>query len=457
MNPLIFREYDIRGLVGSDLTEEVVERIGRGFGTWLRRRDRRTTCVGHDVRESSPDFAAALARGLQATGCDVLMIGSVTTPILYWSILHTQRDGGVMVTGSHNPIEYNGLKACEGPLAIPADAIQAVRELIEREDFETGAGTFETRDLAAEYHTDVQSRFHLRPGLKVAVDAGNGAAGPHVVPVLEALGCEVLPLFCEPDGAFPNHLPDPEVPAYMKTLMETVTREGAVLGLGFDGDGDRVGVIDETGRKISADWILTLFARQLLKDHPGGTVIYDVKCTDFVAQDVVAHGGRAVMGRTGHSILKRNVEQHEALIGGELSGHIVFGKEYYLIDDGLYAGLKVLQIVSDAQVPLSTMFADFPVTFATPEIKVPCADEQKNAVIATLRDELEADHQIETLDGIRIAFPEGWALVRASNTTANLTLRVEAHTEAAKEEYLDFLRERLAPFDAVDITTIPAR
>ncbi|MEQ8768618.1 MAG: phosphomannomutase/phosphoglucomutase [Planctomycetota bacterium] len=455
MNPLIFREYDIRGLVGTDLTDATVEDIGRGFGTWLRRRGRQTTCVGHDVRESSPAFAAALARGLVQTGCDVLMIGSVTTPILYWSILHTQRDGGVMVTGSHNPIEYNGLKACEGPLAIPADAIQDVRGLIECRDFETGDGRIEEADLAAEYRADIAGRFRLKEGMKVVVDAGNGAAGPHVVPVLESLGCQVVPLYCEPDGTFPNHLPDPEVPAYMQTLMDTVRSEGAALGLGFDGDADRVGVIDENGRKISADWILTLFARKLLEEHPGGTVIYDVKCTDFVPQDVEAHGGRAMMGRTGHSILKRNVEQNDAIIGGELSGHIVFGKEYYLIDDGLYAGLKVLQILSDSGQPLSALFADFPETFSTPEIKVPCGDAEKMHVIETLREQLAKDHDIDTLDGIRITFDEGWALVRASNTTANLTLRVEGRTEDAKVRYLDFLREELAPFDAVDITPIP--
>ena len=455
MNPTIFRQYDIRGHVGEDLTDETVELIARGIGTYLARSGATSVALGRDVRLSSPEFARAATRGFVATGLHVVDVGIVPTPVLYYAIEKLDAGGGLMITGSHNPVEYNGLKVCKGPLAIYGEEIQKIRHLVDAGDFEAGKGTAEERDILATYEAELGGAFRFERKLKVVVDCGNGVMGPVVPGILRAFGHHVEELYCEPDGRFPNHLPDPEVPAYMADLMRTVKSTGADLGLGFDGDGDRVGLIDETGRKISADWLIAIFARDLLRRYPGGKVRYDVKCSDFLEDFIRAHGGEPVMGRTGHSILKQDMKEMDAILGGELSGHIVFGREWHLIDDSLYSALKVMALMEESACKCSELFREIPETFSTAEIKVPVPESEKFGVV----DRLVADFQnrgfeVATIDGARVRTPEGWGLVRASNTTANLTVRLEAGTPEGLETLKNLFVEVLGAYPFLDLSRL---
>ncbi|MCA9322192.1 MAG: phosphomannomutase/phosphoglucomutase [Planctomycetes bacterium] len=454
MNPAIFREYDIRGLVGPDLDAEVVRVIAQAFGTRLVRAGGRSCALGRDVRHSSAPFADAVAEGLAATGLRVLDCGEVPTPVLYFGILELEADGGIMITGSHNPIDYNGLKICQGTLALSGDEIQDIRRIAEAGDFATGDGSRETVDVVPAYRSQLLARFSLKSKPLVAVDCGNGVAGPLVVSILEAAGCRLEALYCDPDGSFPNHLPDPEVPEYMRDLVAEVEKKQAAVGFGFDGDGDRLGVIDATGTKISADWLIAVFARDLLSRHPGGVIRYDVKCGDFLADDVRAHGGEPVMGRTGHSILKKDIKALNAVLGGELSGHIVFGREYHLIDDPIYCALKILSLMEQKNVSCRGLFEGIPETFATAEIKAPTPDDQKFRIVAELVEAFRAaGYDVIDIDGARVPVPEaqGWGLVRASNTTANLTLRFESRTREGLAQVRAIFVEQLARHPAIDL------
>ncbi len=434
MNPEIFREYDIRGKVGADLDGRVVERIGEAAGVFFSRRGARAAAIGRDVRLSSAQFAERLSGGLRAAGLDTIDLGLVTTPMLYHGAIALGAGAGFMVTGSHNPPSDNGIKVC-GPTASPLSAseIQELRRLAEETSRPAArAGSARAHDHSAAYLDDLASRFPMKRKLRVAVDAGNGAAGPFILPLLARLKVDCVPLFCEPDGTFPHHLPDPEQPENCRDLMRTVVEQKLDLGLGFDGDADRVGVVDETGRKIPADWLLALLARRLLRDHPGGGVRFDVKCTDFLFRDVAAHGGRPVMGKTGHSILKSDMASDPSLvIGGELSGHIVFGRGYHLIDDSFYSALSLLHLLAADGRALSAHFADFPRTVSTPEVKVPCPEGEKARVVAEVDAALSRRRIVDRTDGVRVQFDDGWGLVRASNTTPCLTLRFEASNETA--------------------------
>jgi phosphomannomutase / phosphoglucomutase len=436
MNPGIFREYDIRGVADRDLTMEAAEAIGRAFGSMLRDGGAAAPAVvvGRDVRLSSDRLEARFAIGLARAGVRVTTIGMVTTPILYYAGIALRTDGAAMITGSHNPIDWNGIKLVAANRPLTADEIQGLRRRIEEGRLASGEGAISPDTIGGRYLSDLVERFRLRHGMRVVVDAGNGTAGPYIVQLLRRLGVEVSELYCEPDGRFPNHLPDPEVPDNVKTLVETVVAQRAEVGLAFDGDADRVGVVDDTGRKISADWLLALFAREMLKRYPGGKVLYDVKCTDFVDRDVRAHGGVPILGKTGHSLLKKKMKDEDAILGGELSGHIVFGRDYHLIDDSFYCALFLLRMLSDDARPLSQRFADFPRTVFTPEIKVPCPDERKFGVVAEAAAELRRAHPVVEVDGARVSFADGWGLVRASNTLPVLTLRFEASTAEALEK-----------------------
>ncbi|MCB9832405.1 MAG: phosphomannomutase/phosphoglucomutase [Planctomycetes bacterium] len=454
MNPGIFREYDIRGLVGSDLDEEVVELVGRAFGTRLVRKGRDRVLVGRDVRLSSPAFAAAFARGLAATGIEVTDLGELTTPMLYWAIIELRAHGGAMITGSHNPVDYNGIKICEGTLAIHGESVQKLRRMIEKEDFDHGEGSISNRDLRAAYVDQLLGRFAFTARRKIVVDCGNGVAGPLIPGILRRAGHEVIELYTEPDGRFPNHLPDPEVPEYMADLVAKVRETGADCGFGFDGDADRLGVIDETGHKISADWLLCLYARDLLSRHRGGTVRFDVKCSDFVEEDVRNHGGVPIMGRTGHSILKQDMKELDAILGGELSGHIVFGREYHLIDDSFYCALKVLEVMEKWHRSCSGLFADFPATFSTAEIKAGVPEATKFERVGQLVQDFQAERKVITIDGARVVYDQGWGLVRASNTTANLTLRFEARSAAALAAIQDDFVAKLSRYQDIDLAKL---
>ena len=450
-DPGIFRMYDIRGVAGTQLDEDVARAVGRALGTRIVRAGGHDAAVGRDVRHSSPGLAAAAAEGLAACGLGVHDLGIVPTPVLYHALHRMDLGGGIMVTGSHNPKSDNGLKCCLGTAALYGDQVTTLRTQAEEADFVSGAGTVEPCDWLSPYLEEVCGMFTFSRPHKVAVDCGNGVMGPVVLEAFHRLGIEVEPLYCEPDGDFPNHVPDPEVPEYMRALGERVRRQECEVGLGFDGDGDRVGILDEQGIKLSADWLLALFARDVLAKCKGGKVRYDVKCSDFLADDIRAHGGEPVMGETGHSLLKRDMQAIDAVLGGELSGHIVFNREYVPIDDSLYCALRFLEILDESGGPTSALFRDFPQLVATAEIKVPCPDATKFEAVAGLVKHFKKDHDVIDIDGARVRLPGGtWFLVRASNTTPNLTVRFEGPTPEAVREAREVLLQALEAWPDVD-------
>lgn len=443
----IFRAYDIRGIVGEDLSVDIVRQIGLGYGTLMATEGRRKISVGHDVRESSIPFSMALSDGLRDAGMDVVHLGQVPTPVLYYSVAHLKLDGGIMVTGSHNPIQYNGLKLTRDIWPIWGDEITKLRTVSMSAQPAAKRGAFTRTDVVPAYIDELAKKFKITPGLKVAIDCGNGVAGPVAIPLLERFGIKVNALYAEPDGTFPNHLPDPEVPEYVKDLIALVKSDGADIGLGFDGDSDRVGVIDEKGNKRSADHILLVLARYFLEKEGSGKIIFDVKCSDFLITDIAARGGTPILWKTGHSIIKEKMRQEKALLAGELSGHICVGRNYYGFDDAFFAALQLLHIQSEKGVPCSELFAGIPKTFYTPEVKIGVSEADKFRVVrelvAAYRKELGND-RVNDIDGVRATWPDGWALIRASNTTANLTARIEGRTPEALKRISTHVRDNLA-------------
>lgn len=434
INPQIYREYDIRGVVGRDLTPEVVKTIGQGFGTTMVRLGRQELIVGRDGRLSSKPLSEALIEGLLSTGCHVLDIGLCPTPVYYFSLFHFDRDGGMMVTGSHNPPEFNGFKISVGKSTIFGEAIQNLRRLIEKGEFARGTGTLSRSEIIGPYQEYIKKNVHLEKGIKVVVDAGNGTAGPVAVPLLRDLGCEVEGLYCEVDGRFPNHFPDPTIPENLKDLTARVKETGAHLGIGYDGDADRIGVVDDRGNIIWGDQLMILFARDILKEEKGATFVAEVKCSQNLFDDIERHGGRAIMWRTGHSLIKEKMKEEGAVLGGEMSGHLFFAHRYLGYDDAIYASCRLLELLSKTERRLSELLDDLPQTFNTPEIRVECRDEIKFEVVERVKKALRRDHEIIDVDGVRVKFGDGWGLVRASNTQPVLVLRFEAHSEKRLHE-----------------------
>jgi phosphomannomutase/phosphoglucomutase len=455
-DPAIFREYDIRGRAPELLSPEVARGVGRALGTRIMKRGGRNALVGRDVRHSSPALAAAAAEGLASAGLAVLDLGIVPTPVLYHALHRVPGDGGVMVTGSHNPKSDNGLKLCLGTDSLWGESIRSLRTEILAGAFASGDGSVATLPYLERYLSDLLPRFRFSRRLRLAVDCGNGVMGPLVLDAFRRLSCDVTPLFCEPDGDFPNHIPDPEVPEYMETLRKTVVSERVDAGLGFDGDGDRVGVIDEQGRKVSADHLVAVFAEEMLKEHPGGIIRYDVKCGEFLRDWVTARGGVPRMGKTGHSLLKKDLKEDGAILGGELSGHLVFNRGYLPIDDSLYAALRLLQMADRRGVPVSRLFAAIPPTVSTAEIKLACPDAVKFDVVAALVAAFKKRFEVYDLDGARVRLSGGWFLVRASNTTPNLTVRLEAGTRESLLAARDVLRDALRAHPQVDAAPLLA-
>jgi len=443
ISPQIFREYDIRGLVDQDLTDDAVALIGRGLGTLVRRQRAPSPAtrtpkvvVGRDARESSIRFREMLARGLNQSGCDVIDIGMVPTPLCYFAAQTLEADGQAMITGSHNPPQYNGLKVGVGPTTMHGNEIAGLRDLIAGADFESGRGTVQEQDILKPYLAFVQGNLKLgakRP--RLVLDAGNGVGGMVAAPLFRALGCEVRGLFLEPDGTFPNHHPDPTVAENLEDLQESVNESHADVGLAYDGDADRVGVVDEKGQILWGDRLLILLAREVLKDVPGATIIGEVKCSMTLFEDIEKHGGKAVMWKAGHSLIKSRMKELGAELAGEMSGHIFFKNRYFGFDDGVYASARLVEILSRERRPLSALLADVPKTFSTPELRVDCPEELKFQVVAAVRD-LFHEQGLNTIDidGVRVVFPDGWGLVRASNTGPLLVLRFEAKTEARLAE-----------------------
>src|SRR6266852_2627539 len=436
INPFIFRAYDVRGKVGIDVLPEVFAEVGRAYGTLVRRRGGHTVAVGMDNRTTSPSLKEAFAQGMLSTGLDVVDIGVNHTPLLYFAVAHWRLDGGATVTGSHNPVTDNGVKMVHAEAApLREEEIQGLLATIRAGDFERGRGTRTARSPREDYFTAITERVKLARKLRVVVDAGNGIAGSFAPALLRRLGCEVTELYCESDGTFPNHLPDPEMEENVRDLVAKVVEIRADVGIAYDGDADRMGVIDDRGRRHEADLILALLARDLLTRHPGAKILFDVKCSQVLVDDVRAHGGQPVMWKTGHSHLKRKMREDGILLGGEVSGHMFFAENWYGVDDGILASCKFLELVAGSGGPISRLFATVPHLRATPELKAPCPDGEKFRVVAEATRELKRRYETIDIDGARVIFPgRGWGLVRASNTNPSLTLRFEARTDAEIEE-----------------------
>ncbi len=435
----IFREYDIRGIAGKDLTQDTVEQIGLGIGTLMRRGGRERITLGRDCRPSSDALRDALVAGLTAAGVSVIDIGVVPTPLLYYSIHQLESEGGVMITGSHNPPEYNGFKTCIGHDSAYGEQIQEIFGIIASGDFMRGKGRISEADVATPYRKYVLGQFRLSRRIRVAMDCGNGTACLLAPEIVAALGCEVTRLYCEMDGTFPNHHPDPTVVENLADLQQAVKTEGLDLGIAFDGDADRIGVISNDGSIIWGDMLLVLYAREILKHRPAATFISDVKCSMNLFRDIEMHGGRAIMWKTGHSLIKAKMKEEEAVLAGEMSGHMFFADRYFGYDDAIYAACRLLELLADSPIGLSEMLSDIPPTFVTPEIRIQCDDDKKFKVVEMVKTEFKRDHEVIEVDGARIVFPSGWGLVRASNTQDVLVLRFEADSQ----EDLNAIRSRV--------------
>jgi phosphomannomutase/phosphoglucomutase len=435
LNPQIFREYDIRGIAETELPDLGVEVLGRAVGTYLRRHGGPRVNVGRDCRLSSTRLRNALVCGLKAAGCQVRDVGTVPTPLLYYSVFHLQSDAAVMITGSHNPPEYNGFKVVCGGSTIYGQQIQEILQLIERRDFVSGAGGEESVDVVAPYVDEVAAQFRFPRRVNVVFDAGNGTAGPVMHRLLGKLNCEAAELFFEMDGRFPNHHPDPTVLANLDALIAQVRARRADMGIAFDGDVDRIGVVDENGQVLFGDRLMVLYAREILGRKPGATFIAEVKCSQSLYDDIRQRGGHAIMWRTGHSLIKAKMKETGAALAGEMSGHMFFADRYYGFDDALYAACRLMEIVAASDRPLSALLADLPQTFTTPEIRVDCPDQIKFDVVRLVTERFRRTHSIADVDGARILFPQGWGLVRASNTQPVLVLRFEAATPELLEAY----------------------
>lgn len=447
-SPHVFRQYDIRGIVGEDLDAGLAEGVGQAYATMLRQVvPHRTPRVvtGHDNRPSSPALAAGLVAGLRAGGVDVVDIGTVPTPLVYWAEKTMGADGGIQVTGSHNPAEWNGIKMTLQGRSLWGDRIQELRRMIEAEAFQAGSGSLETVEVIPDYITDIAGRFSLPRGPRVVVDCGNGSGALVAVPLLEALGCQVIPLFCESDGTFPNHHPDPTVDENVVDLIRVVREEGAELGIGFDGDADRLGVVDEQGTVVRGDILLLLFGLDILaRRGPGQKLIFDVKCSQVLPEVYGAAGGEPIMWKTGHSLMKEKMHETGALLGGELSGHICFADEYFGFDDALYDACRLLELLSRDQVPLSARVAAFPRYVSTPELRLEVTEDTKFPLVARALEHFRSRYPVIDVDGVRILFGDGWGLIRASNTQPVLVARYEARSpgrlEAIRGEVEDWLR-----------------
>lgn len=436
MNPLIFREYDIRGVADRDLHDDVVENIGRALGTLLRRGDRRRIAIGRDCRLSSPRLHAALSRGLRSAGIALVDIGVGPTPAMYFTVFHLDLDGGVQITGSHNPPGDNGFKMMVGKSTMAGEEIRALRELIETGDYvQSAEEAVEEFDPLPAYRGFVQGNIRLGPrALRIAVDAGNGAGGPLALAALAAVGVEPVAMYCEMDGHFPNHHPDPSQPENIAALTERVLQDGLDLGIAYDGDADRIGVIDDKGAVLWGDRLMILLSRHILQRHPGAGIIGEVKCSQTLYDDIAAHGGRPIIWKTGHSLIKRKLKEEKALLAGEMSGHIFFADRFFGFDDAVYATLRLLEILSQTDAPLSELLRDVPTTHVTPELRVECADDEKFGIVQRVLSHYRERNEVLDVDGARIQFPGGWGLVRASNTQPVLVLRFEADSQARLDE-----------------------
>lgn len=435
VNETIFREYDIRGIAERDLSDSAALLLGKAIGSFVRKRGGKTFTVGRDCRVSGPRIRAKLVEGLLSCGLDVIDVGLVPTPLLYFSVFHLNTDGGVQITGSHNPPEHNGLKICVGKTTLHGEEIQELKKITVSNSFETGKGTLKEFDIKPAYLTVIKKSVTQPLNLKVVIDSGNGTAGVIAPELFRSLGCEVVELLSEPNGLFPIHPPDPTVSESQDFLAKEVIKHKAAVGIGFDGDADRLAAIDSTGRALFGDELLVLFARSVLKDHPGATVISEVKASHRLFQDIEKHGGRAILWKTGHSLIKAKMKETGALLAGEMSGHMFFKDRYFGFDDAIYAAVRLFEILSKEKKTPLELLKDLPPSFCTPEIRMECADEKKFEVVSRAKKQLESlGRKVNPIDGARVEFEDGWGLVRASNTQPVLVLRFEATSQKRLDE-----------------------
>jgi len=428
----IFRAYDIRGVVGQTLTEEIVYNIGRALGSEALAREQQTVIIGRDGRLSGPTFSVALSNGLCASGCDVIDIGQVPTPVLYFAAHHLNTGSGVMVTGSHNPADYNGLKMVLRGETLAEEDIQVLRRRIEAEDFTVGSGSVHSQDVIADYIATIVGDVRLGRPLKVVIDCGNGVAGGVAPLLLRTLGCEVIELYCEVDGHFPNHHPDPSQLENLEDLIAAVKQNKADLGLAFDGDGDRLALVDGGGRVIWPDRQMMLYAKDVLARNPGAVILFDIKCSRHLADFITQYGGQPLMWKTGHSLIKRKMKETGALLAGEMSGHIFFKERWFGFDDALYTAARLLEVLAADRESVAAVFEALPDAVSTPELRVDLPEGQQTIFMARLLELADLEGAaLTTIDGLRADFEDGWGLVRASNTTPSLIMRFEADSEAA--------------------------
>ncbi|MFH0862554.1 MAG: phosphomannomutase/phosphoglucomutase [Candidatus Altiarchaeota archaeon] len=434
----IYRAYDIRGLYGTEVTEEIALKIGKAFGSTVTG----TVAVGCDVRKSSPTLSKALIEGLKSTGLKVIDVGCVPTPALYFAIYILKLDGGIMLTASHNPPEYNGFKLCiKGGMTLYGDEITAVGAAVDAGKFRSGQGSIEARDILPEYSKYMSDRIKLKRKLKVVLDCANGTAGAVAPKLFRDLGCEVIELFSEPDGNFPNHPADPTVDSNLKDLIAKVKEEKADIGLAYDGDSDRAGFVDENGGIIRGDQALALFSREILAKNKGASIIFEVKCSMALTEDIEAHGGRPIMYRTGHSFIKKKIKEEHAFLAGEMSGHFFFADDYPGFDDGIYATARMVQTLSKTKKRMSEIVDTIPKYYSTPEIRATVPEEKKFALVDEVRKAFEGKYELITVDGVRVQAKDGWGLMRASNTGPHLVLRFEGKTPKKLEEMKAVFRE----------------
>src|SRR5581483_4300351 len=435
LKPTIFREYDIRGIADSELLEDDVQHLGQGLGTFLIRASGRKISVGRDCRLSSTRLRDALIQGLLAAGCDITDIGVVPTPVLYYSAQHLNADGAVMITGSHNPPEYNGFKTVCGAGTLHGNSIQDVRRIIETQAFEHGSGQLKTADEVTPYVDEIAGQFRLSRRVKVVADAGNGTAGPVMHRIFEKMNVDATELYFQMDGNFPNHHPDPTVPANLAALIQRVRDTRAELGIAFDGDSDRIGAVDENGEVLYGDMLLLIYAREILKRKPGATFIGEVKCSQLLYDQIEKLGGNGIMYRTGHSLIKAKMKEEHAELAGEMSGHMFFADRYRGYDDALYSACRLIEIVANSGQPLSAQMAGLPKLVVTPEIRVDCPDKLMFDLVGQVAEHFKRTHKTVDIDGVRVLFPQGWGLLRASNTQPVLVMRFEAASEALLKTY----------------------
>jgi phosphomannomutase/phosphoglucomutase len=474
LNPEIFREYDIRGIADRDLTSPVIEALGRAFAAYIKPKGISTVTVGYDARVSSPRLCDDIVRGLSSAGMKITIIGLCPTPVLYFSLFHLNPGAGVMITGSHNPAEFNGFKLCVGKDTIYGEEIQKLRQIMEEaekrktddrgqktDDKRTGDGpntSVSRRPILPDYIEYLKKKFmsYREVPLKVVLDAGNGTAGLAAPEVVRTMGCDVIELFSEPDGRFPNHHPDPTIPKNLNALIETVKKTNADVGIAFDGDSDRIGVVDEKGNILWGDQLMVIFSRDILRERPGATFVSEVKCSQTMYDDIRANGGNAVMWKTGHSLIKAKMKEAHAAMAGEMSGHLFFADRYFGYDDAIYAACRLVEILKklkaegDAETSLSSLLADLPKTFNTPEIRFDCPDNIKFKVVDRAKENFlrgndmpQKPREVITVDGVRAVFEKGWGLIRASNTQPVLVMRFEASDPASLESIKVMMEQKV--------------